>query len=300
LDLIDELNVSSVKLYLRRTRLLTLTVTALRLITSTSLLLALNASMVVVFSLFLFGSRITPDLLLAASLVTFAVYGLNKVTDKFEDSINRPETAPKFMIYFLVPSAASMFAGLLIGLLRGLIPFIVLMTPVVIGLIYSVRLSESVPRLKDIVGIKSLVVAASWALTSCFLPASICGANLEKTVLVFSYVFTRIFVGTILCDILDEEGDLRSGVETIPLRLGRNKTKKLLVIINSFAVLWLVYCATRGVFMQLMPAAIFGVLYGYFAIWYFLKDRCHKLTARLMLDGEWLPIVLIASIFIKQ
>jgi 4-hydroxybenzoate polyprenyltransferase len=268
----------------------------LRYVTSSSLLLALNGSMVVVFSFCILSYRIMPDLPLAAFLVTFSVYSLNRVTDKVEDSVNRPERTTK-PIFFLVPLVASMVIGLLIGLREGLTCFVVLLSPLIIGLIYSVRLSNSVPRLKDIVGAKSFAVAASWALTGCLLPASIYAASFEKVFLDFVYIFIRIFVGTILCDVLDMKGDLLAGVETVPLRLGSKKTRKLLIVINSFAVFWLVYCVTRGLFMQFMPALVFGCMYGFLAIWYFFKDRRRRLAADLMLDGEWFPIVVILGVF---
>ena len=47
--------------------------------------------MSIAFGFLLYNSTIVPSLLLAAFLVTFGVYGLNKVTDKAEDSINKPE-----------------------------------------------------------------------------------------------------------------------------------------------------------------------------------------------------------------
>lgn len=146
---------------------------------------------------------------------------------------------------------------------------------------------------------KSFVVATSWALTGCLLPVSVNSADLERIFLVFTYVFIRILVGTILCDVLDVKGDLISGVETIPLRLGVDKTKKLLVMVNSLELLWSVYCLTRGVFVQLMPVLVFGCLYGYFSIWYFFREKRRRLTAELMLDGEWFPIVALATVFVR-
>ena len=272
--------------------------TVFRFMTTSSLLLALNGSMVVVYSSFLLGYGMNPDLLIAAFSVTMAVYSLNKVTDKFEDSINRPEIASKSPVGFLVVSAASMFAGLLIGISKGLIPLAVLVVPLAIGLIYSVKPSRSVPRIKDILGLKSLTVATNWALVGCLLPVSIYGSSFEEAIMVFLYIFIRVFVGTILCDMPDERGDLMAGAETIPIKLGRNRTTRFLVIFNSLAVLWIVYCYTRGLFLQFTPALIFGVLYGYLAIWYFSKYS-HRLTGRLMLDSEWLPIVCIAAIFAR-
>ncbi len=271
----------------------------LRFLTSTSLLLASNGVMVVVFAFFLYSFRIVPGLLLAAFLVTFAVYGLNKVTDKAEDSINRPETVPKASGFYLALSIASMLIGFFIGILEGILAFFVLFAPVIIGVIYSVRISKSIPRLKEIVGVKSLVVAVSWALTGCLLPDSIGAAKLQVSVIVFIYIFIRVFVGTILCDVLDKKGDLASGVETIPIRLGRSKTKKLLLLINSFEVLLLIYCVATGILIQFVPALLFGVLYGYLAIWFFFKNSNKRVTAGLILDTEWFPMVIIVCLLIR-
>jgi 4-hydroxybenzoate polyprenyltransferase len=271
----------------------------LRFLVSSSLLLALNGVMVVVFGFFLVNATIVPSLLFAAFLVTFAVYGLNKFTDKAEDSINQPETLPRASGYYLVFSIVSMMIGFLIGLLEGILAFFVLCAPVMIGVIYSVRISKSIPRLKEIVGVKSLVVAVSWALTGCLLPDSFYSAKLQVIVIVFVYIFIRVFVGTILCDVSDTKGDLASGVETIPIRLGRNKTKKLLILLNSLGMLLPIYCGATGLLIRFAPALLFGVLYGYLAIWLFFKDNCKRFTAGLMLDGEWFPIVIIICLLIR-
>jgi hypothetical protein len=81
--------------------------------------------------------------------------------------------------------------------------------------------------------------------------------------------------------------------------LGRSRTKNLLILVNSFAVVWLVYSAIRGIFLEFMPALILGVVSGYFAIWWFFSGKCKRLTASLLLDGEWLPII-IAIILLKN
>jgi 4-hydroxybenzoate polyprenyltransferase len=272
---------------------------ALRFMISSSLLLSLNGVMVVVFGFFLASTRIMPPLILAAFLVTFSVYGLNKVTDKAEDLVNRPETSPIASGYYLIFSVASMLIGFLIGIFEGLLAFFALFAPVIIGVIYSVRISKSIPRLKEIVGVKSLVVAACWGLTGCLLPDSFGTAKLPVIVIVFVYIFIRVFVGATLCDVLDKKGDLVSGVETIPIRLGRNKTKKLLLFLNSLGMLLSIYCVATGILVRFVPALLFGVLYGYLAIWFFFRDNCKRFAAGLMLDGEWLPIVIIVCLLIR-
>jgi 4-hydroxybenzoate polyprenyltransferase len=266
---------------------------------SNSVLLSLNGVMVVVFGFLLESAITVPFLLLSAFLVTFGVYGLNKFTDRAEDSINRPETSPKISNYYLVFSVAAMILGFSIGLLESILAFFVLCVPVLIGVIYSVRISKSIPRLKEIVGVKSLVVAVSWALTGSLLPDQFCTPKFQLIAMVFLYIFIRVFVGTTLCDVLDKKGDLASGVETIPIRLGRNKTKKLLLLLNSLGMLLPIYCAATGTLIRFMPAMLFGVIYGYVAIWFFFKTNCKRFTAVLMLDGEWIPIVIIICLLIS-
>ena len=107
--------------------------------------------------------------------------------------------------------------------------------------------------------------------------------------IVFVYIFIRVFVGTTLCDVLDKKGDLATGVETIPIRLGRNKTKKLLLASKQ----------PRHAFANLLRSnwdahsfhactAIWSFIW-IFAIWFFFKTNCKRFTAGLMLDGEWIP-----------
>ncbi len=271
----------------------------LKFMVSSSLLLALNSVMVTVFGFFLYSANVVPELLFAAFLVTFAVYGLNKVTDRVEDTINRPDALPKSpSSHYVALSVASMVAGFAIGFLNGIIPFIVLFAPVLIGVVYSVKISKSTPRLKEIVGVKSIAVAISWAFTGCLLPDSLQAARFEMTAVVFIYIFIRVFVGTVLCDVLDKKGDAASGVKTIPIKLGRTKTKVLLLVLNTTGVALVMYCVARGLFVTFIPALLLGVMYGYFAIWYFMRSNCNRFTAALMLDAEWFPMLIAALLII--
>ena len=144
----------------------------LQIIFSNSIFLALNGALVFVFASLLYGTEISLSLLLASFLITFAVYSLNIVTDSKEDSINRTQTHPKKAKCYLVLSILSMITSLTIGIMDNLSAFFVLTIPLIIGLVYSIRISKSFPRLKEIVGVKSIVVALSWGVTGAFLPAT--------------------------------------------------------------------------------------------------------------------------------
>lgn len=271
----------------------------LTFLTSSSLYLSLNGSLVVLLAYFLYGIEISIIRLMAAFLVTFSVYSLNKVTDRVEDAVNRPEVANKGGRGFLISSVVAMFLGLALGAMDGLWVMFVLVSPLFVGLIYSVRITKRVPRLKEVVGVKSLCVAFSWAFTGSLLPEITHSVLFEEVVLVFLYIFLSLLVNTILFDVLDLKGDSVSGVKTIPLVFGRSKTGHFLVVANSCLVAWVAYSSLRGLFLSFMPGLVFGVLYGYLIIKYFMNCSRKRLRAELMVDGEWIPLITVLRLFSK-
>lgn len=270
-----------------------------KFVTSSSLLLAIDGPLILLFGYFLYGFQVEFVLLVAASLAVFAVYSLNKVTDEVEDSINRPETVSKSKKYYVVPSIVAIVVSLVLGMTVNLLAVAILIAPLIIGFLYSVKISDSLPRLKELTGVKSLMVALSWSLYGTFLPLVLQLASFDKILLVFMYVFVQVFINTILFDFLDIKGDLASGTKTLPIKLGRNKTRWLLVGSNSILCLWLVFCGLNGLFMTFMPALIFGVAYTFVLIWHFSREGVQRLHAELIVDGQWIPIVAFMRLVLR-
>ncbi|HUV53858.1 MAG TPA: UbiA family prenyltransferase [Candidatus Krumholzibacteriaceae bacterium] len=268
----------------------------LELLTSTSIFLALNASIVAAFGSLLYGLEIKPTILLIAFLATFSVYNMNRVTDRVEDSINRPRAASRSILFFLVPSIIASASCLLLSASVGAQALSVIVTSFIASIFYSVKLSPSIPRLKEILGLKSVLVAFSWGFTGALLPASSQAVDAAKIVMAFTYIFIQILVNTILCDVRDMDGDRASGVKTLPLALGLSATKKLLFIVNTFMFPWLLYCLTQGLFQKYLPALFFGMGYGYLIIWAFSRKGCNRLLIELTVDGEWIPLVALMKL----
>ena len=266
------------------------------LLTSTSIFIALNASIVAAFSSLLYGVEIKPIILLIAFLATFSVYNMNRATDRAEDSINRPRVASRSLLFFLVPSMIASASCLLLSASVGTQALSVIVTSLIASIFYSVKLSPSIPRLKEIVGLKSVLVAFSWGFTGALLPASSQAVDVAKMVMAFTYIFIQILVNTILCDIRDMDGDRASGVKTIPIALGLSATKKLLFIVNTLMFPWILYCLTQGLFLKYVPALFFGVGYGYLIIYVFSRKGCNRLLVELAVDGEWMPLVALMKL----
>jgi 4-hydroxybenzoate polyprenyltransferase len=266
------------------------------LVTSTSIFIALNASIVAAFSSLLYGVEVKPTILLIAFLATFSVYNMNRATDRAEDSINRPRAASRGPLFFLVPSMIASALCLLLSASVGAQALSVIVTSFIVSIFYSVKLSPSTPRLKEIVGLKSVLVAFSWGFTGALLPASFQAVDVAKIVMAFTYIFIQILVNTILCDVRDMDGDRASGVKTLPIALGLSATRKLLFIGNTFLFPWLLYCLTQGLFLEYMPALFFGMGYGYLIIWAFSRKGCNRLLVELAVDGEWIPLVALLKL----
>lgn len=266
---------------------------------SNSIFLALNGALVFVFASLLYNTEISLPLLLGAFLITLSVYSLNMATDSKEDTINRSQVEPKTTRHFLALSISSMAGAIIIGLLNGAYALLVLVSPLIIGAVYSVKIAKSIPRLKEIVGVKSLVVALSWGITGAFLPATANSIPLYMEMLVFFYVFTQILVNTIIFDTLDVHGDRASGIRTVPLALGLKNTKTLLLTLNASFVLWLGFCLFSGVFIHYLVALAFGVVFETLLIWYFFRASRPRLHAELLVDGEWVYLVFLMQLLLK-
>lgn len=268
---------------------------------STSLFLAISGSLKVFFSGLLF-SVFALNIVILTFLITFSIYGLNKLTDIKEDTINLPErsnTIKKIKPILKFSIAFSFILSMLLGLLTNILTLPILLFPLLLGIIYSAKLSKNFPRLKDISGVKNITIALSWAVGSTFLPVIYL---LEKKtiliILVFYFFFLKSYINSILFDVRDVEGDKRSGVRTIPAFLGINKTKNLLIILNSTLIPWLIFSYFQGFFHKYFFVLVFTIVYGYWYILYFCnRDIKIGKSLDLLVDGEWIPIMIFALIF---
>lgn len=263
---------------------------------SSKIFLGLNSLFVIVFSSQLYGLELKPQILIISFLVTFSVYNFNQITDRVEDKINKPDISSTRNYIYIILSVISLVLSFLISAVFEVKTIPIISLTYLFGVIYSFKLIKSIPRLKEIVGVKSITVAFCWSFTGSLLPASFKTVKLEIIILTFIYIFIQIFINTILFDIMDMDGDKISGLTTIPIKLGLNMTKKILIMINSFLVLWIMYCISRGIFMQRIYALIFSTIYSYLLILTFWKGNQSRVFVNVAVDGEWISFVFLITL----
>lgn len=284
-------NIHLIKLYLLFDRVVIF-------LSISSIFISINCLLLVYFSFFLYSISIDLKLLLSSFLLTFTVYNLDKLSGIKEDSICMKERAgfierhKKILTYAIV---ASYIIAICLSFSNSLALFAILF-PQFIGIMYSIKISDF--RLKDITGVKNIVVALSWAVVGTFLPLENYRRNWVQILLIFYLFFTKLFINTVLFDVRDIEGDAVNEVITIPVLLGIEKTRILLLILNSTLIFWLVFSYLQGFFQKYLLIIIFAVFYGYWYILHFCrKDIKMGKSLDLLVDGEWILIAILASIF---
>ncbi len=199
-------------------------------------------------------------------LVTFSVYNMNRKTDEEEDSVNHPERY-RFTSRFLRPLEYSAYAAYALAVLIA-VPFgigavLVTLVPLIAGTLYSVPLLPAwfgYRRLKEIPVMKNLVVCSSWSVIAVLLPVVAAGAPVTlATVLCLVVLASWGFSASALPDMRDVKGDALSGVRTIPVLIGIEKTRTLLGIMNG--VTTLVVLLVVGI-LATVPALTTGLLLG--------------------------------------
>ena len=229
----------------------------MRFLVLSQILVALGAAGMSVACCALQG--LAPSLALAgaAALYIFTMHILNQFLDKEAGQYNEPDRAHFLSAHRAVLIGSGMLAGagsLALCAYLGPWPLALVAVMSVLGLLYSVpffpgRLERrlGVHRVKDIPGSKTLSAAGGWAVITALLPAVSQGhfANWALP-LAFAYAFILVFVRCALFDILDVQGDLIVGKETIPITLGEKRTHQLLRRLIAGLALLLVIAALMG------------------------------------------------------
>jgi len=259
-----------------------------------SALLGMAGMGMVYISSFLQGIPCIPAALAIGFLVPFAVYNLNRKTDHSEDAVNHQDRftfttrfdGPLSVLAFLAYTAAY-----LIAFPFGALSIFVVSIPLICGALYSIRwIPPPSPfrRLKEIPVMKNIIVAFTWSSVSALLPVCLLhGSPGIKTGIVFIFFFSYVITSTTIPDIRDREGDALAGVRTIPVLIGTENTRRLLIAINL--LVGAVVIAKSSSIMTFMVVLILGiaVLYTQFCIQIFDRVNKKDFICDFLIDGQF-------------
>jgi geranylgeranylglycerol-phosphate geranylgeranyltransferase len=231
----------------------------------------MGAALAVLLGVYLAGSQsqlLTKPALLAGAVVWLIVAGNNIVNDLRDlpvDRLQKPHRAlPSGR---LRTSTASLMAwvlfisSLILASLINIDSFLVALFAIVLGIVYSVYLKNSVLLGNVVVGLLS-------GLAVIYGGLAVSGMN-NWVSLAAGIVFAFVFVREILKTIADIDGDSQSGINTIATQLGSRRALKLfswlvVLFVIVVAIPWLMEYATYrylvtiylGVCLPLAGAAV--------------------------------------------
>ncbi|MBW1674372.1 MAG: 4-hydroxy-3-methylbut-2-enyl diphosphate reductase [Deltaproteobacteria bacterium] len=190
-----------------------------------------------------------------ALLYVFSMHVLNRFLDKEASAYNDPSTArfyTQHKTFLIITSLIGICAGLSLSLSLGIAQFLLFLALTILGLVYSIPIIPwrlgylgRYGKIKDLPGSKSIAEALAWGTISSLLPIIGWPKPFWPGVLVsFFFVSSMCYIRSGIFDILNIQGDLIVGKETLPIALGEERALKLLLLLNSlFGILILLSTA---------------------------------------------------------
>ncbi len=195
-----------------------------------------------------------------------SMYMLNNFTDREAMGHNNPIKNAfygKYKFPFLALGILSSLTALTISFKLGSLPFAAVFASTLLGIFYSVKIIPKDVglnrywRLKDIPASKDIFIALAWATITVFVPflsqKSI--GSFSAVSVAFLFVFSLVYTRSLLFDIRDIQGDQLIGRETIPIIIGKEKTKLYLGVVlimtavGLFASGWFSWASSLSFFL---------------------------------------------------
>lgn len=254
-----------------------------------SVLVAVSAGFLLYWAFRIAGAEVRPLLCIGFSLLFYSVYTLDRVLGGKEDELNREGVSIKerrVAVFFVVLC----FAGSAFILIREEVTIMSAIYPFIVGFLYGhgLKLGDRVFRLKGGMGVKNAVVAATWAGSAAFFISP--WIRVGGLGVLFVFIFGKVFMGSVIYDFGDLEGDAAVGIETIPAVLGVKKSVWLILGVHVLFHLTFFAMTVSGVLEFPFSLLLLSWSIGSFAI---LVFRYSEFLRDLTVDGEWLLFTLI-------
>jgi len=216
-----------------------------------------------------------------ALLYVFSMHVLNRFLDKEASAYNDPGTALFYTThktFLIITSLIGICAGLIFSLSLGIAQFLLFLAMTILGLVYSIPIIPWRPgylgrygKIKDLPGSKNIAEALAWGTISSLLPIIGWPKPFWPGVLVsFFFVSSMCYIRSGLFDILNIQGDLIVGKETLPVALGKERALKLLLLLNSLFGILLLLSTSIGMVSNLgyFYIACFMISFSYLEAYY--------------------------------
>jgi 4-hydroxybenzoate polyprenyltransferase len=269
-------------------------------ITFSSIFMGLQGVGLVYVAAYIQGVDCMPVCSIIMFLLGFSVYNLNRKTDEAEDAINHQERyrfTKKYERSLYLTAVIGCILALILGAFYGLMTFFMVLFPLLLGILYSIPClppSTGYRRLKEIPLLKNIIVGIAWGVPLTFIPLLVTDMPVTfAAAICLVYLCSFVFIASVLPDVRDMEGDKQSGIRTIPVVIGAEKTMILITAINL--VVGIAAIIVSAVYISPVVALVFAgsTLYTHISIRFFEEGERKDMICDIMTDGQFIIIGLM-------
>ena len=215
---------------------------------------------------------------LIAALFIFSMQVLNHFANKEAVALNEPARARFYerkQHLFVGLGAAGAVASFILGFMLSKSIFFCIFLASLFGIFYRL---EIIPKslskviryrsLEQIPGSKEIFYSIAWAVSTALIPfLGTRKSFIPSVAIAIAFAFSIAFIRAVVLDIRDIQGDRILGKETIPIAIGKERTKTILIILTaSVAVLLFVSSLlgwTTSLGYYLLPCVAYAFSYQY-------------------------------------
>jgi len=199
---------------------------------------------------------------LLALFYVYSMHVLNRFLDKGASTYNDPGVAlfyNQHRTFLITTSVTGIGTGLILSLYLGTSQFVLFLVLALLGIVYSIPIIPlrfgylgRYAKIKDLPGSKTMAEALAWGIISSLLPIVGLPEPFWPGVLTsFFFVSSICYIRSGLFDILNIQGDLIVGRETLPIALGEEKALDLLLLINALFGIFILLSTSIGMVSNL-------------------------------------------------
>jgi (E)-4-hydroxy-3-methyl-but-2-enyl pyrophosphate reductase len=214
----------------------------------------------------------------------YAMHILNHLLDRGAAEYNDPDRSQFYQEYrpaFLISGIGAALFSLALALTLGWAPFFFLAAMSTLGILYSFQIVPAVwqrftrmKKIKDIPASKTLSVALGWGGVTTLIPAMAEHQQLSFSLIIIFFILCAfVYIRSGLFDVLDIQGDMIVGKETLPIIIGEEKTILVLKRLSLLTMIGLTASALGGLLPLWSLWLLISFLYQFSFLFIYEKNR---------------------------
>lgn len=223
---------------------------------------SLGALSIVLSAYLITGVEPAPEAIAIAYLMPLIAYCINYYKELEKDALTNPERvmylSRRVKVYPVLIAAYVILLILLLAASMNIYLISFVLALVVLSALYD-RLFKGLTR--TVPGFKNVFTSAIWA-SGTFIVVFYHHLDLSYAIiLLVLFIFLRIFINTIFCDLKDMESDKAEGLKTYPVILGKARLLQYLKVLNGLSCLLIIAGIVTGIFPVYAVAFFISLLY---------------------------------------